>query len=414
MENKAFISAIVLLMATGCGGGGGGLTSPPPEPPPPAPSPAPEPPAAMKLEIFTGKATVDFDQCRSTDGTVATAAYSQLQRATASQDAVYLAETGEGCTNVAYEFSNFEPSNLPPSIRKVSGGVVQTAIRLNSYFTAMSHPAMVRYPSGIYRQPDSGELFVLSYVAASSEYGFTLNENEVARYTAKDGWTYYPPGLFKFTQEQTMAGYNDLVAGTVGRPPRLADGQGLGAGFYAPHDLEVDASGRFYLIDQGRIRTIDANKQVTTLDNTALGIKGTVQALDADRQGRIHALVKRGYQSYSWHRLADGTKVDFRTGIFVGTGFLTFETFAVVGDDLLLGVRDTGYSFKEARTQLYRVSANGTVTKLTGEKTPTTPQDFLDNPVQYLLPNVQHIEYGPDGHLYIVLPQGVLRARNFK
>ncbi len=54
------------------------------------------------------------------------------------------------------------------------------------------------------------------------------------------------------------------------------------------------------------------------------------------------------------------------------------------------------------------------MTALTGDKTAATPEDFLKDPAPYWLPQVQHIEYGVDGHLYIVLPQGVLVARGFK
>lgn len=390
-----------LVLTAGCGGGSS--TSPLPSPGVPAPS-APE-----TLELFTGKATVDFAQCQSTDGAAATAKYSQLQRATVYEDAVYLAETGEVCANVMYDTPGFVPSKLRPAIRKVSDGAVQTAVRLNDHFTALSHPAMVRYPSGVQRKPGSEALFVLGYAAASSELGFTLVDSEATRYTAQGGWSYHVPGLFKFTE--TLAGYDDLVAGTVGQLPRLADGQGHSAGFYAPHDLEADATGRFYLIDQSRIRTIDATFNVATLDNAALGITGTVKALDADRQGRIHALVQRGGPEYSWHRLTDRRRVDFRVRDFVLTEPITFETFAVVGDELVLGVRATS---NDKSTQLFRVTSNGTVTELTGTQYAAKPQDFLDNLGQYLLPQVQHIEYGQDGHLYIVLPQGVLRARDFK
>jgi hypothetical protein len=408
-KTSVFASAVALMMLVSCGGGSS--VNPSPEVPLPAvpTPPLPEPIASVKLEVFTGKTTVDFSQCRSDDGAVTAATYSQLQRATVYQDAMYLAESGEGCTNVTYDAPGFVPNNLRPAIRKVSGGVVQTAVRLNDYFTAMSHPTMVRYPSSVHRKPGSETLFVLGYAAASSEHGFVLDDSEAARYTAQGGWSYNVPGLFKFAE--ALAGYDDLVAGTAGQAPRLADGQGHNAGFYAPHDLEVDAAGQFYLIDQNRIRTIDANHNVATLESIALGITGTVKALDADRLGRIHALVQRGGPSYSWYRLADGRRVDFRIRDFVTTEPMTFETIAVVGDDLVLGVRAVS---ADKSTQLFRVAANGMVTGLSGATHPTTPQDFLDNLANYLLPQVQHIEYGLDGHLYIVLPQGVLRARGFK
>jgi hypothetical protein len=96
---------------------------------------------------------------------------------------------------------------------------------------------------------------------------------------------------------------------------------------------------------------------------------------------------------------------------FVNIEPLKFETFTVVGNEIVLGVRQR---VGDTDTSLYRVSANGTVKVLTGTAAPAKPEDFLDQPSQYLLPQVQHVEYGVDGHLYIVLPQGVLIARNYK
>lgn len=390
MEDKRALLISVLslavLAAAGCGGGSSSESSLPPV----------DGPASLKLELFTGKATVDFAHCSSSNGAAAAAEYSHLLRATVYKDGVYLAETGEGCTNVAHAGpGSFIPVNLRPAIRKVSGGAVETAVRLNDYIAiGGSRPVMSRYPSGFHRPPGGGESFVLGYAAASSTRGFALDAAEAARYTAQGGWDVYVPGLFRYKSEH--AGYDDLVAGTPGKPPARVDGQGQAAGLVAPHDLEVDASGAFYLIDEGRIRTIDAGYKVATLDSAALGIEGAVKALDADRQGRIHVLAQRAGPSYSWHRLADGSKVDFRVRDFVFTEVMTYESFTVVGNDLLLAVRDAG---SDGGSRLYRVSGNGTVTPLTTEN---------------LLPQVQHIEYGVDGHLYVVLPQGVLIARDFK
>lgn len=397
-NHAKWVSAFALTtLLTACGGGD---SSPAPPSPPVGPS-------TLKLEVFTGKVSVDFDHCESSNGTATAAQYSHLLRASVYQKAVYLAETGENCKNLTYSAPGFIPENLRPAIRKVSAGAVETAVRLNDYFAVgMSHPIMVRYPGGVHIR--DGETFVLAYAAASSDRGFTLDVAEVARYTRDGGWDYFVPGLFQFTGKS--ASYNDLIAGRPGKPPALVDGQEHEAGFVAPHDFE-DAAGLFYLIDQGQIRTIDADNKVATLNLSTLGITGSVKALDTDLAGHVHVLAQKQGPSYTWHRLADGSKVDFRVRDFVQTETLTVETFTVVGNDLLLAVRDAQPG---SLSRLYRVSDSGVVTELTGSSAPTASQDLLDNPSKYLLPSVQHLEYGVDGHLYIVLPQGVLRARDFK
>lgn len=360
----------------------------------------------FKLELLSGSASADLDHCESIDGAAASARFSRLLRATAYEDAVYLTETGEGCANVDFLPPGFVPANLQPAIRKLSGGAVETALQLNDYATMMSHPVMVRYPSGFVRSGDGRGGVVLGYAAAVSDRGFTLDSAEVARYSEQGGWDYYVPGLFELAD--VRAGYDDLIAGAPGQPPARVDGRGRAAGFVAPHDLERDAAGVFYVIDDGRIRTIDADHRVSTLDHAALGITGTVKALDADARGNIHVLAQREGPSYAWHRLSDGSRLDFRTRESVTTEPLTAETFTVIGDEILLGVRNpAGF------THLYRVASNGEVETLTGTEAAETPQDFLDRPSQFLLPAVQHIEYGADGHLYIVLPQGVLIARDY-
>ena len=107
---------------------------------------------------------------------------------------------------------------------------------------------------------------------------------------------------------------------------------------------------------------------------------------------------------YTWHRLAVGTKVSFALSFdaTAATGVATFETFTVVGDALVLAVRQSGAD----SSSLYRVSATGVVT-------PQTAFDFPSNPVKQALPRSQHLEYGVDGHLYMVLRQGVLVSKDF-
>lgn len=287
---------------------------------------------------------------------------------------------------------------------------MKTFIYLNDYFTMMSHPVMVRYPSGI--QFRNGLPFVLGFAATSSDLNFELDSKLVDQYTKEGVWNYFVPGLFKYRspfEDSFMAEYGNPEAGTPGKPPALVDGKGQQAGFVAPHDLE-DSGGLFYLIDDGRIRTIDAENNVKTLDLPSVGITNRVKALDADHAGRIHALTNTGFYSYTWHRLADGKKVDFGLVDYTFPGVpKTIETFTVVGDDIVLAMRD----WMATESILYRVTSSGVVTRLTGTATAATPGDFLNEPSKYRLPTVQHLKYGVDGHLYIVLPQGVLIARDF-
>jgi hypothetical protein len=400
------LSILMTLAMVGCGGDDSAQ----------AESPV-NPIHTLKLEVLAGQPSMNFDTCQSVDGTADVARFSHLIRATVYKDTVYLAESVEDCANVSYGFSNaFVPSNIRPSIRKLSGNTVETAVALNSSWndliSVMRPPVMVRYPSGFQRRKNTDEPFVLGYAATTSEKGFVLDEGEVTRYTEQGGWNYYVPGLFRFTQPNAYR--EDLVAGLPGKPPAYVDGTGLMAGFVAPHDLEMDAAGQFYLIDDGRIRTINEDYEVKTIDHVALGITGAVKALDSDHQGNIHALIQNSGPSYTWHRLADHSQVNFEIREIAQTEPISFETFTVVGNEIVLAVHyASSGDFSNRSSRLYRVSATGAVKELTGATVPATPQDFLDHPSQYLLPPVKHIKYGVDGHLYIVLPQGVLVARNY-
>ena len=90
------------------------------------------------------------------------------------------------------------------------------------------------------------------------------------------------------------------------------------------------------------------------------------------------------------------------------------ETFAVIGDELLMAVRGmTAEAGKNAST-VYRVNASGQSVRVSGQAQPAQADDWLNDPQKFAWPQVQHLEYGSDGHLYVALPQGVLRARDFK
>ena len=406
-KQLSWISAVLslVLVLVSCGGSGGDTDTtitPPPV--------AVDPWNSQKLELLTGTATVDFDHCQFVDGAATDARFMHLMRVSVNKDGVYLADGGENCTNVTYGNGLLPDRPLRSAIRKVVDGAVSPVVALNySMFETLT--TVVRYPSAIYQRESDGQTFVLSYVAARSDEGYVVDESVVAQYSLDEwAWKVFTPGLFSFSKGTISVGTPNLVAGILELPPGQVDGQGLAAGFGAPHNLEVDASGLFHLIDQGRIRTIDSTYNVTTLDLAALGITSTVKALDADLQGHIHVLTQRGAGSYTWHRLADSSRLDFDIPQVAAADVLSLETFTVIGSDMLLGVRHpTGDGY----TRLYRISAAGGVTEMSGATAASTPQDFLDQPAQYLLPRVQHIEYGVDGNLYLVLPQGVLVARNF-
>jgi len=402
--------AALALMVSGCGGGGGASEPPPVEEPPPVSPPPPvENPVNVKLELLTGKATADFADCKYRDGAIAQAQYMHLVRMNVYQDGVYLTDAGENCKQVTYDQERDDWGSLPntvlPRIRKISNGTASLAAEVywrGAVFSGPWQPIAPQYPSGFHRRSD-GSAFIIGHVGASSDRGFQVDEASWAE--NRNGRV---PGLFLYEQTNGVwtsdAGGRNLVAGSPGQPV-VRDGVGRyplfgeelknPAAFYAPHDLEADASGLLYLIDDGRIRTIDADYKVTTLDHAALGITGTVRALDADHQGKIHALAQRGTASYTWHRLADGSKVDFGINRIVMTEPPGRVTFTVVGDGLVVSERPMG----GWAGRLHRVSANGTVTPLTDENA---------------VSQVQHVEYGVDGHLYVVLPQGVLIARDFK
>ena len=387
-------------------------------------------PRPLKLELLAGTISSDFANCTQVDGDAATARFGNLLRAAIYSDGLYLADTGEGCNDKQYYAPPFLPNtHVGARIRKLTANQVETVLYLGSYITALSHPLMVKYPSGIYRKPDSGETFVLGYVAADGYRDFWLDASEVAEYTEQGGWDYYVPGLFRI--KENYATYHNLVAGSANQAPVYVDGYGFPNGcpsghrisgptpaadqpasFVTPHDLEVDSTGLMYLIDDGRIRTVDQDFNVKTLDPRAVGITERVTALDADHQGNIHVLTQGGIASFTWHQLSDGSRVDFSTlDRFVTTEPPGRATFTVAGNDIVLAVRDMAHSGRH--TELFRVTPTGRVTRLNGKNFPASPQDVLDDPAKYLLPPVMHIQYGIDGHLYLVLQQGVLRVKDF-
>ena len=374
-------------------------------------TPAPQPPivqAPFKMELLGGRTEVDFSNCKRPDkqGTpLARVYFTHLERVKAESNRIVLTASSENCQKE-------NVSTVGPLLYTIANG----SVRFNSFweraeFSGSWRPLVVpMFLNSFYRLGNEGGFIVLSYGAASSETGFELNESLLADYTQRQIWKNFGLGVFSRAE---AGGDERLVAGTPGQPPGYADGKGQAARFTAPHDLEGDADGLLYLIDVGRIRTVDQKDwQVHTLDNVALGATGVFKTLDSDRLGRVHAIEQIDSGRYVWHRLADKRRVAFT--LPNPPAGKTVETFTVIGDELLMAVRGmTAEAGKNAST-VYRVNASGQMLRVSGQAQPAQADDWLNDPQKFAWPQVQHLEYGSDGHLYVALPQGVVRVKDFK
>ena len=433
MATKTLHSVSVLMaavlaacLAAGCGGSDSEPApnpNPAPNPAPnpnPNPAPTPQPNTQLKFELLTGTAMADLNHCQSTDGPASEARFSYLERIVVYKDAIYLAETGDDCLKDDFSTPPAQQARqMPPKIRKLSGGKVETALSLFSPEVLERQGAMARFPGGFYRDEKTGAFYVAGYAAARFKYNHMMGKERMDWYDRAGAWNYFVPGIFKY--EGNAAGENNLLAGMPGKRPEFllddhgfVDGRGKMAQFQAPHNLEVDASGLLYVIDGGdyaHIRTINSSGEVKTLNGYR---QWYIRALDADRQGHIHALATKSSKSFVWHRLSDGSKTDIDLRPDERAEFTPRPrkviAFTVLDNEIVLAVRwaDRGSSV------LYRVSSQGVIKQLTGTRVPASLDDFVKHPDQFALPPVQHLKYGPDGHLYIVLEQGVLISRNFK
>ena len=387
------LSLLSAMVVTACGGGDGDADMPTITP--------------YKTELFTGKVVADHTNCNYTDAPLATASYGNLSKIIVKNNVQYILNSSENCTGKFDDWSN---------VLKVQNNKAEEFIplRVGGLVITGSHHINPQHPSGFY-QSNRGENLVLGYAAASSDKGFVLDDELVAEFD-KDrdgwkGWFDFSPGLFNYWREDNYYGEvgGPMVAGAP-VTPTLVDGQGLDARFYAPHDLEANAAGLLYLIDNKRLRTIDQDFRVKTLDLATLGITGTPKTLDADQAGVVHALAQTGAGAYTWHRLSDGRKVAFKLPN-APTGE-TVETFTVVGDELLVAVRQAVAGSNAS--WLYRVNAKGGVARLTSTESLALPGTAANSTPSYVFPRVQHLEQGVDGYLYIVLEQGILRVKGYK
>ena len=393
ITSMALLSTLVM---TACGGGEDGG----------APTVVP-----YKTEIFTGTLATNYEHCLYANGSLASARYGQIMRAIVRKDAIYIVDSTENCKNKNLSFG--EPYTYS-DVRKIENNTVNFYLNNDGYtgLVSLGEPTNVaKYLGGFHKFDGEGGL-ALAYVSASSDKGFVVEDEQLFNdfYNTDPwrplNWHLYVPGLFAFA----YVGDGLYLRAGSHAVPAMADGQGEDARFYAPHDLEANAAGLLYLIDRKRLRTIDQDYRVKTLDLAALGISGTPKTLDADQAGVVHALAQTAAGAYTWHRLSDGRKVAFKLPD-APTGE-TVETFTVVGDELLVAVRQAVAGSNAS--WLYRVDAKGGVARLTSTESLALPGTAANTTKSYVFPRVQHLEQGVDGYLYIVLEQGILRVKGYK
>lgn len=404
------LCAASLVVLAGCGGGSDGDT-PPPNPGPPAPG------AAIAARLLTGQLNAAGANCQQVDGAAANARFGYLISATVKNRALYLTESAETCSASA---NGLTPN---PRIRKLENGSVSTYLslpqNLPGNMAAGASSALPLYPGGV-QIADSGDAWVAGFVAARSYEQYVVSAANAVPDIRGSGYQ-FAPGFYRYRADGSAQNVPvALEAGTFvadNQPaPAVVDGQGAAAQFYAPHHLEVDGNGLAYVIDNFRIRTIDANNNVKTLDLTErygirpkdpdYGLRAT--ALNVDLNGNVHALLDE-ISSVTWLNLATGKHVSFETphgGDFVAGGEQLNHSIAAVGDALVVGNR-IGH--------LFSVSGDGVVKQITGKE--GVPTDENPAPLQDItraqLPAVQHLEYDADGTLYVVLPSGVLAVDGF-
>ena len=401
-QSKTLRALMACVFLASCGGGGDSGSE--------APAPAPAP-ANYNVELYTGKTAVDYKKCDLVGDTLQTAGYFNLSKIAVYKDSIELLESFENCSDKDYYF--FE-------IRTIKESTVGENYYGLDAVIPIKLPPTAKYPSGFYKISDN-DYFVVGSAAARSNRNFELDEAAVAELNLKQGlysgWDYFAHGFYRYGKN-TPSGR--ILAAGASAPPVVVDGQGNGAQFYAPHDLEADAQGLLYTVDNGMVRTITRDYTVKTVPNAEVWVGGAVKALDADRAGMIHVLGRQPDGGYVWSRLMAGkrpegiTTYGFKLRASDGPANLqTIETFTVVGDSLLVARRN----YEATTSELFRVWPGGLVEELTGTGRiawPSTGGTAATGAATTPFPQVQHLEYGVDGHLYIVLPQGVLRVKDFK
>ena len=403
LKSKSVQALLVCMFLASCGGSGGVV-----EPPPP-------PPVASNynVELFTGRTTVNYKECDLVGDTLQTAGFFNLSKIAVYKDSIELLESYEYCPLA---------DHVPFEFRIIKGNKVERILSEDDAGIGFKGPPSAKFPSGFYKLADN-DYYVVGFAAARSNRNFEVDAAMVAKLNVQQGpytgWDYFSHGFYRYGKNTPST---RILAAGASAAPAVVDGQGRGAQFYVPHDLEADAQGLLYTVDNGQVRTIDRGYQVKTVGNAEVGVGGAVKALDADRAGVIHVLGRQPDGGYVWSQLLGGKKAEgtsaraFKLRATDGPANLqTIETITVVGDSLLVARRQ----YEASTSELFRVTlSSGAVEDLTGSGRIAWPSSGpaagTGGGAASPFPQVQHLEYGVDGHLYIVLPQGVLRVKDFK
>ncbi|WP_343292901.1 hypothetical protein AAHN93_14090 [Vandammella animalimorsus] len=410
-------AALIAIALTACGGGSDASDTTAPSPaPPPAPAPAPVPPGG--LEVVLGNTALPQPYCQQPD----IEGEGQRTQLAGTIDRMVFFD------GQLLLLDNHYPQGMCPQpqqnsyIRRVRDGLPEALVRGGGYATAGQQYVIYGHAGGLYRD-GSGQWHVLSHSDAmpmdnqwrmvDAQWPFGA---DAAQYLShRNG-----PGIVAYDPAQSFVGLQRVAGETPpppwGRPaitPRLQDGQGHAAAFYAPHALAVRHDGLKFFIDAGRLRTVDAALNVQTLDHASLGIRGALLDLTADAQGRIHALAQEGQGAYAWHRLDDGRVQRFA----ISDGMdATHASISATGTALYVALRQQSANLRDPWrvdwSSIYRVTPDGVQVVAGGPDIPQQAAQYLAQPRQYRLPSVRHIALSPDAqHLYIALPKAVLRLK---
>ncbi|RMW98934.1 hypothetical protein EBQ26_06445 [Allofranklinella schreckenbergeri] len=194
----------------------------------------------------------------------------------------------------------------------------------------------------------------------------------------------------------------------------VVDGPPDQARLHTPHGLVTGGDGLQYFVDNGQVRSLDAQWHVRTLNLPSLQPGDVALDLDVDAQGQVHLLAYNATSDlYGWHQLGvvgpHGQRRDFAIS---GYGRPNVS-MAVKNGVLLLAVRDD--ALEEKWSAIYRIAwgvqEGQTLTQakqvLGGAEIPAVPEDYLNAPVRYRLPNVRDIHFVGNA-LWISVAQAVL------
>lgn len=392
------LAAACLLAACGGGDGDGANT------------PATQP----KLEYLTG--TLDWRDtlCRNDDDALSAARYHLIERIYVLQGQVFLLDT-----YAPQSESHCDRPDSASFIRPIRDGQARRWL-WGGQLSVFPYHSYDR-PGGLFFDAQ-GIPHVLSHSLTTQDARYVVREADyqisyiarrgpgVTRHRLHDG-TYESGRLFDgrvagipldWRPAAHEQGFSQVMA--------VRDGQGNAARFYAPHSLETGGDGLHYFIDKGLLRSLDAQLNVRTLQGSLVDpIQAAASAIDlaVDERGQVHVLAWQD-GLLLWLNLMDGTAHRFALPAGYADPRLAL---AVHRGELLLAVRERSDG-PAHWSSLYRVAPGAAPQLLLGgEKLPQTPEDFMQHPSQYKLPNLRHLEVSADGVLYLSLTKAVVKLQ---